>query len=357
MNYKNILDNWVNETISDWLDKRGETLLHPSVQPLIKKLRHHSLDSNHFGDAWHCIEQIEKLYDQIHKENNKPSARMFLECGVAAYRMGDAHAAISFLTRSVSSFTEDHDKGVACWLLGCVYWYVNNPISALAFWEDGFRHFKEQSAKSGRGSTLEYWYISKIQEMESAIKSAAEYEEPPAIVKIKGSRTTKKHAVQSLPVLGQIPAGTPSGIWPIPVDFMNTDKVCLGAKDHRIISLLHGENIVNIPPGQHFFILQVYGNSMNACKNEPIEHNDYVILREQNTADNGDIVAALILSGGSVDDRATLKRFVRKGDKIQLIPESDDLEFQKPIYIDRIFTKFDDDFQIRGVAIAVLKPL
>lgn len=357
MNHKSRLNDWVDDVIKDWLDKRGEPLLHPSVQPLVKRLRSHSTDPEHYVEAWHCIEQIDKLYDQIHRENNKTSARMFLECGVAAYRMGDAHAAISFLTRSVSAFTEDHDKGVACWLLGCVYWYVNNPISALAFWEDGFRHFKEQSLKSGRGSALELWYSNKIKEMEAAIQSAAEHEEPPILTSLDASNKVKKHFIKSLPILGQIPAGTPAGVLPPSTDFMNIDQVKLHAKEHRVVSLLRGEKIVNLSQrGQFYYLLRVSGNSMNKCSAEPIDDGDYVILREQYIADNGDIVAAIIVKGDGEDPQATLKRYVVRDWKIYLLPESNDLEFQKPVY-SQSFSNPNDEFQIRGVAIAVLKPL
>jgi hypothetical protein len=356
MNHKRRLNGWVNELMQEWVDKRGEAILHPSVQPLITKLRGYSLDEKHFGDAWHCIEQIEKLYDQIHKENYKTSARMFLECGVAAYRMGDAHTAISFLTRAVSSFTEDHSKGVACWLLGCAYWYVNNPISALAFWEDGFRHFKEEQTKSGRGSNLEQWYTNKIEQMESAIRYAAEHEEPPVVANAKGSGSTKKHILQTFPVIGTIPAGTPLNILPESADSMSIEQVQINNKNHKIISLLRGEKIVRLSQRQFYYLLRVAGKSMNKCSPEPIEDGDYVILREQYIADNGDIVAAIILKSNGEDPQATLKRYVVRDWKIFLLPESDDPEFQKPVY-SQSFSNPNDEFQIRGVAVAVLKPL
>lgn len=358
MNHKSTLDAWVNDLVEEWLDKRGETLLHPSVQPLVNKLRQYAFDANRFSDAWHCIEQIEKLYDHIHRENNKTSAHMFLECGVAAYRMGDAHQAISFLARAASAFTDDHDKGVTFWLLGCVYWYVNNPINALAAWEDGHRHFKEQSTKSGRGSSLEYWYNEKIKEMDASIRYAAEHEMPPALPRrsAKKNSGTIKHILQTLPVIGQIPAGMPLNILPTPADFMNMELVRIDDKDHCIVSLLRGENIVNTPPGQRFYVLRVHGNSMNKCSPQPIEDDDYVILRDQHTAENSDIVAATIIKNGGEDYQATLKRYVTRDGRIFLLPESDDPKFQKPVY-SQPFTKQNDEFQIRGVAIAVLKPL
>lgn len=357
MNHRSAIDAWINYIVSDWLDKRSDTHLHPSVQPLINKLRNYVLDPNHFGEAWHTIKQIEQLYEHIRRENNKTSARMFLECGVAAYKMGDAHEAISFLTRTLSSFTENHDKGVTCWLLGCVYWYINNPINALAYWEDGYRYFKEQSMVGGRGSSLETWYSEKIVEMEAAILFAAENESPstPTVRPAAKGRSTLQHMLQALPVIGQIPAGMPLNILPDFADFLYVNKVSISDKDYYAVSLLRGEKIIKIIQRQQFYyVLKVSGNSMNNCSSEPINDGDYVILREQYVANSGDIVAAVIVNDD--DSLATLKRYVVRDEKIYLEPESTDPRFKKPVY-NRSFLKPNDEFQIRGVAIAVLKPL
>ena len=72
-------------------------------------------------------------------------------------------------------------------------------------------------------------------------------------------------------------------------------------------------------------------------------------------AENGDIVAAMIIKGE--DYKATLKRYVKQDKKVLLLPESNDPKFQKPIYTNRVYEELDNEFQIRGIAIAVLKPL
>ena len=63
--------------------------------------------------------------------------------------------------------------------------------------------------------------------------------------------------------------------------------------------------------GQHF-ALKVKGDSM---LNAGILDGDYVIIRQQPTADNGQIVVALI------GEEATIKRFFKDGDRIRLQPE------------------------------------
>lgn len=68
------------------------------------------------------------------------------------------------------------------------------------------------------------------------------------------------------------------------------------------------------------FILKIQGESMI---NAGILNNDYVLVKKQNIADNGDIVVALL------DDEATVKRFFKEKDCVKLQPEN---ELMSPIY-------------------------
>ena len=66
--------------------------------------------------------------------------------------------------------------------------------------------------------------------------------------------------------------------------------------------------------GEDWFALRVRGESM---KNAGILAGDKVIVRPQPTAENGEIVVALL------DDEATVKRFSRRGGHIRLLPENE----------------------------------
>jgi repressor LexA len=68
------------------------------------------------------------------------------------------------------------------------------------------------------------------------------------------------------------------------------------------------------------FILRVTGDSM---VDAGILDGDYVIVKQQQSAQNGDIVVAM------VDEEATVKRFFREADRVRLQPENRALE---PIY-------------------------
>jgi len=66
------------------------------------------------------------------------------------------------------------------------------------------------------------------------------------------------------------------------------------------------------------FMLAVRGDSMI---NAGILDGDYVLVRDQDTARNGEIVVAMV-----GDDEATVKRFYRERDHIRLQPENDSFE-------------------------------
>lgn len=96
------------------------------------------------------------------------------------------------------------------------------------------------------------------------------------------------NSIHQVPLVGKVRAGKPNlaqeewiGFFPLPEIFKGTD--C--------------------------FVLNVRGDSMIEAG---IQEGDYVIVRRQAHAENGDIVVALI------DDEATIKRFKKTQDKIVL---------------------------------------
>ena len=86
-----------------------------------------------------------------------------------------------------------------------------------------------------------------------------------------------------------------------------------------------------------FYILRASGCSMTEAG---IDDGDLGVIREQNTAEDGQIVVAL------VDDEATLKRFFHEGDRIRLHPENPRM---KDIFV--------TDCRIQGVAVKVIHDL
>lgn len=89
-----------------------------------------------------------------------------------------------------------------------------------------------------------------------------------------------------------------------------------------------------------FFILKAKGDSMI---NIDICDGDYVLVRQQNCALEGQVVVALVNG-----EDATLKRFYidKKKHMVKLVPENDNME---PMYY--------EDVQIQGVVLDVIKPI
>ena len=89
----------------------------------------------------------------------------------------------------------------------------------------------------------------------------------------------------------------------------------------------------------NLFMLRVRGDSMIDAQ---IAENDYVVVREQRDAQNGDIVAALV---PGAEDGATIKHFSRNGGRVRLLPAN---KQYKPI-------PFGPDGRILGKVVTVLR--
>jgi repressor LexA len=124
-------------------------------------------------------------------------------------------------------------------------------------------------------------------------------------------------SVIRLPVLGQVAAGAP------------------------ILAEQNFEDSFALPTqlvdDRCSFMLTVRGDSMIDAG---ILDGDYVVVREQPTADNGDIVVALL------EDEATVKTFYKEKDKVRLQPQNQSMS---PIYA--------TDVRILGKVVALLRSL
>ena len=108
---------------------------------------------------------------------------------------------------------------------------------------------------------------------------------------------SKRKEIINIPVVGKVAAGEPllavqniENYFPVPAEYLSNHVT---------------------------FMLKVQGESMI---NAGIYDGDTIIVEEANTAENGEIIVALI------DDSATVKRFFREKDHIRLQPENDSME-------------------------------
>ena len=138
---------------------------------------------------------------------------------------------------------------------------------------------------------------------------------PRAIEILDDTFNLTRREVTNVPLIGHVAAGEP------------------------ILAQENIENYCPIPvemlPNNNTFMLTVKGESMI---NAGILDGDYVLVEEQHTAHNGDMVVALI------EDGATVKTFYKEEGVIRLQPEND---FMDPIIV--------RDVQILGKVIGVFR--
>ena len=127
---------------------------------------------------------------------------------------------------------------------------------------------------------------------------------PRAIEIVDENFTLTRREMVNVPIVGKVAAGEPilaveniENYFPIPAEFM---------------------------PNEPTFILQVQGESMI---NAGILDGDYVLVQQQPTANDGDMVVAL------VDDSATVKTFYKENGYYRLQPEND---FMDPIIVSEV---------------------
>lgn len=141
---------------------------------------------------------------------------------------------------------------------------------------------------------------------------------PRAIEIVDDNFNLVRRETVNVPIIGKVSAGQPllaveniDGYFPIPSEYMPNNKT---------------------------FMLIVQGDSMI---NAGIFNGDYVIVEQQQTAENGQKIVAL------VEDSATVKTFYKEDGHIRLQPENDTME---PIIVEQ-----DQFFQILGKVIGVFR--
>jgi len=135
----------------------------------------------------------------------------------------------------------------------------------------------------------------------------------------RGAAPVEAASALEVPVMGRIAAGTP-------IEAISEVSHHVGVPG----SMLSASG--------HHYALEVRGDSMIEAG---INDGDIVVIREQSTAENGDIVVALV-----EDSEATLKRFRRRGGMIAL-------EAANPAYETRLLR--DDQVRVQGRLVGLIR--
>lgn len=171
-----------------------------------------------------------------------------------------------------------------------------------------------------RARAIEIVKLPDVIEKSSFTPRVIEGDKPaPAPAQPRGAMDVSALHALEIPVMGRIAAGVP------------------------IEAIAHVSHHVTVPGsmlsgrGQHY-ALEVKGDSMIEAG---INDGDIVVIREQQTAENGDIVVALV-----EDAEATLKRFRRRGNMIAL-------EAANPAYETRVFP--DHMVKVQGRLVGLIR--
>lgn len=126
------------------------------------------------------------------------------------------------------------------------------------------------------------------------------------------------------PVVGRIAAGEPIEAMPEQEEFVELSE--------------------DLAPS-NAYVLRVKGKSMI---DDLIDDGDMVVVQPQNTAENGDIVVALLLNGPTGTGQATLKRVYREKDRIRLQPANSSMD---PLFVE------PGDLKIQGRVVSVIRQM
>lgn len=144
-----------------------------------------------------------------------------------------------------------------------------------------------------------FYHIEKLEKSGLVKKSAAKNRAIELMARSHKDEFANKSSAETsnIPVLGKVAAGQPV------LAVENISDTIIVSND-----LFHGSSL---------FFLKVKGDSMI---NAGIFEGDLIAVNKQESANNGDIVVAML------DDEVTVKRFYRETDYIRLQPENDKYE-------------------------------
>ena len=363
------------------------------------------------GDADRALFEIERIQKNLIDMSPFEKSITSKLCAHILLSMSDREQSEEMMRQALiwmpSSYR--HYVAVLTWLLGITHWLRSSKhADAINEWKAAIGIFYDISMSSGLTITSKTWYDNELVFMRKALRKAIEIDQLPPLdnfkllltgqeipARRKFGTTVPRYAkdeqieveeedfdfaqdvtpillpenfFQLFVVYDEIRAGLPGPIayspsprYPAghsdldPSDYIEVSRVMIGHREYAVKILQKGSQRLSLISNAQFYILRVQGDSMNMAG---IDDGDYVVMRSQMIADNGDIIAAEIV--GVDVSRATLKRYTKKGKTVTLKAESDSKEFagKKGVWdFTAAEQNKDDKFFIRGVAVAVLKPV
>ncbi len=176
-------------------------------------------------------------------------------------------------------------------------------------------------------------YPPSVREIAEAVGLASTSAVHHHLTKLEREGRLQKEATRSRALTLPAPLGGRAVIAPI-IGEIAAGQPIYAYEDQSETLSVPGE----LAAGRETFVLRVRGKSMIE---DHIDDGDYVVIQQQDTARDGDIVVALL-----EDNTATLKRLYRERERVRLQPANGSME---PIYA--------RDVRIQGKVIGVIRRL
>lgn len=183
---------------------------------------------------------------------------------------------------------------------------------------------REIGDKVGISSTSVVDYNLRVLEREGRIRRDREVSRGLELVGVQRLQRQAQPRVARIPVVGRIAAGLP------------------------IEAIEDPDDVIELPVDSvpaNCFALRVRGTSMIE---DHIDDGDLVVVRPQQSVDNGDIAVAIVNDDATANGGATLKRFYLEGDTVRLQPRNPAMQ---PILVPA------DQVQVRGKVVKLLRDL
>jgi repressor LexA len=182
---------------------------------------------------------------------------------------------------------------------------------------------REIGAAAGISSTSVVDYNLRVLERDGYLRRDREISRGLGLSELAGGRAARPRLVR-VPLVGRIAAGEP-------IEALEGEQDAL-----ELSADLAADGC---------YALRVKGRSMIE---DLIDDGDLVVVRPQETAENGEIVVALLLNQGGGGGAATLKRIYRERGQIRLQPANSEMQ---PIYVEPA------QLRVQGKVVALIRQL
>ena len=142
-----------------------ESFLSEPVSKLICLMKD-ALEKGDYLQAEHYIGLSNQVCQSL--GNGLEIGEASLECGYAYFQMDSLSKSIPFFRQAINHFSAQnvHNRAIALWMLGCVFWKTEKQSDAIVLWERGCRIFQE--LRSVRADTD--WYGKASEKMCCALQ-------------------------------------------------------------------------------------------------------------------------------------------------------------------------------------------